>query len=105
MVLRRVHEAGDGPPNDPHDVSKLKLSTGAHWTFLADTDLEVQSTLDIREYTDTHHDANVPHALVLAPGLNLGELLRRIKPDFDPTTAKAKAAWKRANGKVAVGHR
>jgi peroxiredoxin len=111
-------------PNDLHDVSKLKLSTGAHWTFLADRELEVQTALDIREYTDPHHDATVPHALVLAPGLevdkvyvgywfwgrptpyqlweDVGDLLRRIKPDFDPTTPKAKAAWKHANGKVAA---
>jgi peroxiredoxin len=47
-------------PNDLHDVYKLRISTGAHWTFLADRDLEVQHALDIREYTDPHHDATVP---------------------------------------------
>src|SRR4051795_9902943 len=26
-------------PNEVHDVYKLKISTGAHWTFLADTEL------------------------------------------------------------------
>ena len=102
-------------PNDLHDVYKLKISTGAHWTYLADADLEVQKALDIREYTDTHHDANVPHTLVLAPELkidkiyvgywfwgrpspyqlwaDLGDLLRRIKPDFDPLTDEARAAY------------
>src|SRR5204863_8497320 len=25
-------------PNDLHDVYRLKISTGAHWTYLADTD-------------------------------------------------------------------
>jgi peroxiredoxin len=102
-------------PNDLHDVYKLKISTGAHWTYLADTDLEVQKALDIREYTDPIHDANVPHTLLLAPGLeidkvyvgywfwgrpspyrlwdDLGDLFRRIKPDFDPTTRAAKTAW------------
>src|ERR687886_545548 len=110
-------------PNDLHDVSKLKLSTGAHWTFLADRELEVQTALDIREYTDPHHDATVPHALVLGPGLevdevyvgywfwgrptpyqlweDVGDLLRRIKPDFDPTTPKAKAAWEGRAGRGA----
>jgi peroxiredoxin len=111
-------------PNDLHDVFKLKISTGAHWTYLADRDLEVQTTLGIKEYTDEIHDATVPHTLVLAPGLvvdkvyvgywfwgrpspyqlwqDLQDLSRRIKPDFDPTTAAAKAAWKKAksNGKV-----
>ncbi len=39
-------------PNDLHDVFKLKISTGAHWTYLADAELEVQTALDIKEYTD-----------------------------------------------------
>jgi peroxiredoxin len=102
-------------PNDLHDTNKMRIATGAHWTFLADEDLEVQQAFDIREYTDTHHDATVPHTLVLAPGLkidkvyvgywfwgrpspyqlwaDLQDLLRRIKSDFDPTTAEARAAW------------
>jgi peroxiredoxin len=102
-------------PNNLHDVYKLKISTGAHWTFLADADLDLQRALDIREYTDTHHDATVPHTLVLAPGLvienvyvgywfwgrpsvyqlweDLGNLLRRIKEDFDPTVPDVRAAW------------
>ena len=105
-------------PNDIHETNKLRISTGAHWTYLADEDLEVQRMLDIREYTDTHHDATVPHTLVLAPGLvidkvyvgywfwgrptpyqlweDLQDLHRRIKPDFDPTTAEARAAWEAA---------
>jgi peroxiredoxin len=102
-------------PNVLHDVYKLKISTGARWTFLADADLEVQSVLDIREYTDTHHDATVPHTLILSPGLviervyvgywfwgrpspyrlwdDLGELLARTRPDFDPLTEEARAAY------------
>jgi peroxiredoxin len=102
-------------PNDLHDTSRLRLSTGAAWPFLADEELEVQRTFDIREYTDTHHDATVPHTLVLAPGLvidkvyvgywfwgrptpyqlweDLQDLLRRTRPDFDPLTAEARAAW------------
>lgn len=105
-------------PNDLHDTGRLRISTGAHWTYLADEDLEVQRTFDIREYTDTHHNANVPHTLVLAPGLKIDKvyvgywfwgrpspyqlwedlqgLHRRIKPDFDPTTAEARAAWEAA---------
>lgn len=105
-------------PNDLHDTSRLRISTGAHWTFLADEELEVQRTFGIREYTDTHHDATVPHTIVLAPGLvidkvyvgywfwgrptpyqlweDLQDLMRRIKPDFDPTTAEAQAAWELA---------
>jgi len=105
-------------PNDLHDVYKLKLSTGAHWTFLADHELELQRTLDIREYTDPHHDATVPHTILLSPGLviekvyvgywfwgrpspyqlwfDLGELIARVQADFDPTTPEARAAWESA---------
>ena len=115
-------------PNDLHDVYKLKLSTGAHWTYLADSELQVQTTLDIKEYTDPIHDATVPHTLLLSPGLkieksyvgywfwgrpspfqlwdDLREISQRTKIDFDPTTARAKTAWKRAtaNGNVPVHH-
>ncbi len=102
-------------PNTRHDTNKMKIATGAFWTYLADEELEVQQTLGIREYTDVHHDANVPITLVLAPGLvidkvyvgywfwgrpssyqlwqDLGDLFRRIKPDFDPLTDEARAAW------------
>jgi len=111
-------------PNDLHDVYKLKISTGASWTYLADTDLVVQRALDIAEYTDPLHPANVPHTLLLSPGLvieqiyvgywfwgrpspyrlwdDLGELYRRIKPDFDPTTPSARAAYKAAVANGAV---
>ncbi len=105
-------------PNDLHDTSKMKIATGAWWTFLADEDLEVQSALEIDEYTDPHHAATVPHTLVLGPGLvidkvycgywfwsrpstdqlwrDLQDLFRRTKHDFDPTTAEARAAWQAA---------
>ena len=105
-------------PNDVHDSNKMRIATGAHWTFLSDGDLEVQRTLGLREYTDPHHDATVPHTLVLAPGLvidkayvgywfwgrpsiyqlweDLQDLFRRIKPDFDPTLAIVREAWEQA---------
>jgi peroxiredoxin len=103
-------------PGVLHDALKLKISTGARWTFLTDEQLEVQRHFDINEYTDTHHaHAGVPHTLILAPGLvidkihvgywfwgrpsnaqlwaDLGDLHRRIKPDFDPTTPEARAQY------------
>ncbi|HEY3020769.1 MAG TPA: redoxin domain-containing protein [Solirubrobacteraceae bacterium] len=111
-------------PNDLHDTYKMKVATGAQWTYLADADLEVQTALDIREYTDTHHAATVPHTLVLGPGLtidnvyvgywfwgrpspyqlweDLQDLLRRTKADYDPTAAEAKAAWEAAQREVAA---
>ena len=108
-------------PNDLHDTLKMRIATGAHWTFLADTELEVQRTLDINEYTDTHHDfAGVPHTVILSPGLviekvyvgywfwgrpsihqlwaDLQEIHQRIKADYDPTTPEARAAWEAQQG-------
>jgi peroxiredoxin len=106
-------------PNDLHDTNKMRIATGAHWTYLADVDLEVQRHFEIDEYTDTHHAATVPHTVILAPGLvidrvyvgywfwgrpspyqlwqDLQDLFRRTKADFDPTTAEARAAWAAAN--------
>jgi peroxiredoxin len=102
-------------PNDPHDTYKLKISTPATWTYLCDEELEVQRALGIDEYTDPHHNATVPHTLVLGPGLvidkayvgywfwgrpsayqlweDLQDLFRRIKADFDPTLAEVHRAW------------
>jgi peroxiredoxin len=103
-------------PNEAHDVFKLRASTGASWPYLCDTDLEVQRTFDIHEYTDTHHDyATVPHTVVLGPGLrvekvyvgywfwgrpspqqlwgDLQELAMRVYDDFDPTLPEVRAKW------------
>ena len=102
-------------PGVLHDVHKLKLTTGATWPYLQDEDLQVQRQLAIDEYTDPHHDATVPHTLILSPGLviekvyvgywywgrptaeqlwaDLGEVFARTKADFDPTTPEARAAW------------
>ena len=111
-------------PNDQHDTNKMKIATGAFWTYLADENYELQTELDIREYTDTHHsNAGVPITLVLAPGLqidklcngywfwgrpstyqlwaDLGDLFQRIKPDFDPLTDEARAAWEESQGVMA----
>ena len=75
--------------------------------------------LEIDEYTDTHHDyAVVPHTVILSPGLviekvyvgywfwgrpspeqlwlDLQEILRRIKADFDPTLPAAREAYELA---------
>ena len=103
-------------PNDPHDTFRMRIAAGAHWTFLADPELEVQQALDINEYTDPHHDnAMVPHTVILSPGLriekayvgywfwgrpsvwqlwhDLQEIVARTKVDYDPTTPHARAEW------------
>jgi peroxiredoxin len=102
-------------PNDLHDVFKMRIATGAHWPYLADSELEVQRELEIDEYTDPHHDATVPHTLLVSPGLrvekvyvgywfwgrpspqqlwlDLQEVFARLKADFDPTTPEARNAY------------
>ena len=65
-------------PNDLHDTYKMRISTGAHWPYLADVDLEVQRAFEIDEYTDPHHHATVPHTLVVAPGARRGQGVRRL---------------------------
>jgi len=112
-------------PNSLHDTSRLKISTGAWWTFLADEQLQMRTALGIDEYTDEHHDnAVVPHTLVLAPGLvidkvyvgywfwgrpssyqlwaDLADLFRRTKADYDPTTDEARAAWEAGRAAIAA---
>lgn len=106
-------------PNDLHDTNKMKIATGAHWTYLADVDLAVQRHFEIDEYTDAHHSATVPHTVILASGLvidkvyvgywfwgrpnvyqlwdDFADLFRRTKADFDPTSPEARAAWTAAN--------
>ena len=112
-------------PNDAHDVYRLRLSTGAAWPYLCDTDLEVQRAFDIREYTDPHHDATVPHTVILGPGLeikkvyvgywfwgrpsayqlwmDLQEVARGVYGDFDPTQPAVREKWERAQEKEPVG--
>src|SRR5919205_163298 len=107
-------------PNELHDVYKLRLSTGATWPYLADQELELQEHFDIREYTDVHHDATVPHTVILGPGLkiekvyvgywfwgrpsayqlwlDLQEVARDVYADFDPTEPAVRAAWESKNG-------
>jgi peroxiredoxin len=104
-------------PNDLHDVLKLKMTTGAHWTFLADRDLKLRSELGIEEYVDDHHTASVPHTVVLAPGLeifkvyvgfwffgrpsvydlwtDLRELRREHDYNFDPLAPGVREEWER----------
>jgi peroxiredoxin len=113
-------------PNNLHDVYKMRIATGAYWPFLADEKLEVQRALDIREYTDTHHDATVPHTVILASGLvvdkvyvgywfwgrpsvydlwqDLRELNKRIRADFDPTIPEVRAAWEAAQASQPSGN-
>jgi peroxiredoxin len=94
---------------------EFRNSVGANWTFLSDAGRKVQKDLDIREYTDPHHDPMVPHTLVLKPGLvihsiyngywywgrpsiddlrrDLREATREIRPDWDLGKPGLAEAW------------
>jgi peroxiredoxin len=102
-------------PNNLHDTLKLKMTTGGHWTFLADVDLKVRETLGIEEYVDDHHTASVPHTVLLAPGLvifkiyvgfwfagrpsiydlwaDVRELRMQYDYNFDPLVPEARERW------------
>jgi hypothetical protein len=102
-------------PNDERDANKMRIGVGAYWPYPCDSDYEVQTRLDIREYTDPHHRATVPHTLVVDPELatdkvyvgywfwgrpapyqlwmDLQDLTRRTKADYDPTLPEVKTAW------------
>jgi peroxiredoxin len=102
-------------PNDLHETLKLKMTTGAHWTFLADADLKVREQLGIEEYLDDHHTASVPHTIVLGPNLviekiyvgfwfwgrpsiydlwaDLREVRRKYEYNFDPLAPGVREEW------------
>ena len=97
------------------ETNEFRTGLGAEWTFLSDPGRKVQKDLDIQEYTDPHHDPMIPHTFVLEPGLkifsiyngywywgrpspadlrkDLRELTRKIRPDWDLSDPKLKAAW------------
>jgi peroxiredoxin len=96
-------------------LNEFRASVGAEWTFLSDAGRKVQKDLEIQEYTDPHHDPMIPHTLVLKPGLvihsvyngywywgrpsfedlrlDLREVTRDIRPDWDLAAPGLRAAW------------
>lgn len=90
-------------------------SLGAQWLFLCDPGRTVQKDLDIKEYTDIHHDPMIPHTLVLKPGLvihkiymgywfwgrpspeelwhDLREVTRTVRSDWDLADPEIRASW------------
>jgi peroxiredoxin len=96
-------------------INDFRVSVGAQWTFLSDSDRKVQRELDIQEYTDPHHDPMIPHTLVLKPGLvihtvyngywywgrpsvddlcrDLREVTREVRPDWDLSAPGLRANW------------
>ena len=114
-------------PNDLHDTNKMKIATGAYWTFLADERARGAAARSTSASTPTPTTTpTVPHTLVLAPGLaidkvyvgywfwgrpsrtssgqDLADLFQRIKPDFDPLTDEARAAWESSQAEPVGAH-
>jgi peroxiredoxin len=101
------------------ETSEFRAGVGAQWTFLADPGRTLQKDLDIAEYTDPEHNPMIPHTVVLEPGLrlykvyngywffgrptveelrlDLREVLRRCRPDWDIGTPAQRAAWDRGD--------
>jgi hypothetical protein len=99
--------------DDHHTLQEFRASVGAEWTFLSDPDRTIQKDLDIQEYTDPEH--NLPHRLVLKPGLviysiynghwfwgrpsvadfwhDLRTVTSEIRPDWDLSTPGLREAW------------
>jgi peroxiredoxin len=97
------------------ETNEFRSSVGAQWTFLSDAGRKLQKDLDIKEYTDPHHDPMIPHTFVLKPGLvvysvyngywywgrpstedlrrDLREVTREIRPDWDLASAGLREAW------------
>jgi peroxiredoxin len=105
--------------DDQLETNEFRDALGAEWPFLADPERIVQRDLDIQEYTDPVHDPMIPHTFVLEPGLrifriyngywywgrpsveelrlDLRELLRKIRPDFDLGVRGLREAWERGD--------
>jgi len=97
------------------ETNEFRSGVGAAWTFLSDPGRKVQKDLDIAEYTDPHHNPMIPHTLVLEPGLriyslyngywffgrptveelrlDLREVLRRCRPDWEIGSPAQRVAW------------
>jgi peroxiredoxin len=97
------------------ETNEFRSAVGASWPFLSDPARRLQKDLDIKEYTDPHHDPMIPHTLVLEPGLrvykiyngywffgrptveelrlDLRAVLKCCRPDWDIDTKEQRAAW------------
>lgn len=101
------------------DSNEFRDSAGVEFPFLSDPDRLIQQDLDIEEYTDPVHNPMIPHTFVLEPSLrihsmyigywfwarptidelhaDLRAVMRKIRPDYDPTAPGLRAAWERGD--------
>jgi len=105
--------------DEQHTLQEFRSSVGGYWTFLSDPARRIQKDLDIQEYTDPENDPMIPHTLVLEPGLlvhkiyngywfwgrptiselwlDLRDVSREIRPDWDLSTPGLRDAWDRGD--------
>ena len=101
------------------ETNEFRAGVGAEWPFLSDPGRVVQKDLDIREYTDPHHNPMIPYTLVLEPGLrifkiyngywfwgrpsvedlrqDLRTVTQKIRPDWDLGAPGLRTAWEQGN--------
>lgn len=94
---------------------EFRDALGAQWPFLSDPRRTVQQDLQIKEYTDSHHNPMIPHTLVLEPKLiifkiyvgywfwgrpsiadlwtDLREVTQKIRPDWDICRPPLEKEW------------
>ena len=97
------------------ETNEFRDGVGARWTFLSDAERKPQRELDIAEYTDPYHNPMIPHTLVFERGLrvykiyngygffgrptveelrlDLREVLKHCRPDWDIGSAEQRAVW------------
>lgn len=106
-------------PTEPALLGLWRMRLGAHWPFLSDEELQVQSDLDIAEYTSPRQPASIPHTIMLEPGLivykvymgywywarptpeelrqDMRAMTKRARPDWDITTPRVRKAWQKGD--------
>jgi peroxiredoxin len=97
------------------ETNEFRSAASAHWPFLSDPSRKIQKDLDIAEYTDSAHNAMVPHTIVLEPALvvhkiymgywffgrptveelrqDLRSVLQKCRPDWDLSDPTLRDAW------------
>ena len=101
--------------DDALNTAEFRDAQGAEFPFLSDPERRIQQDLEIQEYTDPVHNPMIPHTFVLEPGLkiysiyigywfwarptmdelhlDLREVMKKIRPDYDPTAPGVREAW------------
>lgn len=99
------------------ELNEMREGLNANWPFLSDVGRRIQKDLDVKEYTDPHHDPMIPYTFVLEPGLvihsiyngywfwgrpsnedlrrDLREVQRKVRPDWDLAAPGLREEWEK----------